>query len=300
MVKKDYFFTVIAFILALMVSSCTTLTPVQKQDEAVLNQHLWIEKSLGIGKNFYFLNNNFYNSSQFFGYVIYENGYGQIYNDGKYLFYGGDYTQLINYSTYQETPDSLVVTYHLKSGIIFKIEMPLENFVYMSYIYCNLGDIMAANRWTVVPLGTICFGFKNCEAAKAATGMAGPHYMPATDWGRVSDALKNCREQHDPHKNQWYLNFKKYIVSGYKSNQHVQNFALNMIADGYAGTVTIIKAPENAVKEIQANTLKIKEIIMPMSFTDLYAGAYNLILTPANKLLLSIMSYEIHYDQVPN
>jgi len=307
--KNFYLF----FLLGLFfISGCATtpLTPVQKQDSKVLEQHLAIEKQQKWLPSSFFTHVNIINTPDIFentllnyNYLNYGaiSTYNQIYNDNKGL--AALESNAIDKFTYVKDlkhPEKTAISFdidNVKENIHVKISLDPEDFVYMTKpCQFNFFKSLRQHNYTIRH-GTFSF----------IVGSGGY----TTDWSAIYNELKECNLQNQPSHNINYKLFKQQVLwmtlkgrpdynpiyQGKKlfsyRYMHIFNFITNMITLGYAGKVEIT-APENVKKEIENNANKITYATMGIG--DL--PPYKAILTPENRLLFSLFAYAIHNSTI--
>jgi len=324
--KNFYLF----FLLGLFfISGCATtpLTPVQKQDSKVLEQHLAIEKQQKWLPSSFFTHVNiistpdiFENTLLNYNYLNYGaiSTYNQMYNDNKGL--AALESNAIDKFTYVKDlkhPEKTAISFdidNVKENIHVKISLDPEDFVYMTKpCQFNFFKSLYRNRYTYRSTPEVCDNDPSCIHAYAASGQGGTWVTYATDWSAIYNELKECNLQNQPSHNINYKLFKQQVLwmtlTGrpdynpiYKGKKlfsyrymHIFNFITNMITMGYAGKVEIT-APENVKKEIENNANKITYATMGIG--DLIP--YNAVLTPESKLLFSLFAYAIHNSTIAN
>jgi len=325
------------FLFALFfIASCSTdpikPTPVQIQNNKVLEQHLAIEKEQKLGKNTFIgytsivdIPDVFENTLLNYNYLEYGDTptYNQIYNDNKGLaaleahaIDGFVYVKNLKYEDEQDPkPEHTAVEFDIdgiKDNIHVRISLDPEDFVYMTEpCKFNLIDSFFRNKFTVRTTPEMCNHEPTCMHKYAATGQGGIWTIHATDWFSMYDEYKECKMQRDPHYNVNFIAFKKYVLRRTAKEKpdespfyqgknlfsyrymYIFNFITNMITLGYAGKVEIT-APENIKKEIENNANKITHATMGIG--DLIP--YKAILTPENRLLFSLFAYAIHNSTI--
>jgi len=311
--KNFYLF----FLLGLFfISGCATtpLTPVQKQDSKVLEQHLAIEKQQKWLPSSFFTHVNIINSPDIFentllnyNYLNYGaiSTYNQIYNDNKGL--AALESNAIDKFTYVKDlkhPEKTAISFdidNVKENIHVKISLDPEDFVYMTKP-CQFNFFKSLHQHNY----TYHHGTLGTDFSLGSVGYA-------TDWSAIYNELKECNLQNQPSHNINYKLFKQQVLwmtlkgrpdynpiyQGKKlfsyRYMHIFNFITNMITLGYAGKVEIT-APENVKKEIENNANKITYATMGIG--DL--PPYKAILTHENKLLFSLFAYAIHNSTIAN
>jgi hypothetical protein len=324
--KNFYLF----FLLGLFfISGCATtpLTPVQKQDSKVLEQHLAIEKQQKWLPSSFFTHVNIINTPDIFentllnyNYLNYggTSTYNQIYNDNKGL--AALESHAIDRFTYVKNlkhPEKTAVSFdidNIKENVYVKIYLDPEDFVYMTKpCQFNFFKSYLKNKVSHRTTEEMCAGDSTCINSYEVTGQSGTWTIYATDWSAIYNELKECNLQRQPYHNINYKFFKQQVLwmtlTGrpyenpiYQGKNlfsyrymRIFNFITNMISMGYAGKVEIT-APENVKKEIEDNANKISYVTMGIG--DL--PPYKLILTPESKLLFSLFAYAIHNSTIAN
>ena len=334
--KKNFY---LLFLFALFfIASCSTdpikPTPVQIQDNKVLEQHLSIEKEQGWSPSSFFANIDivsipdiFENTLLNYNYLNYGDTptYNQIYNDNKGLaalesnaIDRFTYVKNLKYEDEQDPkPEHTTIEFdmdNIKENIHVKISLDPQDFVYMTQpCEFNFFKSLHQNRYTYRRIQNICEGFSNCVSAYQASGMGGTWTIFSTDWFDMYHEYKECKTQRQPYYNINFQMFKKEILGETLTERpndtpiyqgknlfsyrymRIFNFITNMITLGYAGKVEIT-APENVKKEIENNANKITHATMGIG--DLIP--YNAVLTPESKLLFSLFAYAIHNSTIAN
>jgi hypothetical protein len=325
------------FLFALFfIASCSTdpikPTPIQIQDNKVLEQHLAIEKEQGWKRDSFITYTDMINVPDIFentllNYNYLEYGdtptYNQIYNDNKGLaaleahaIDGFVYVKNLKYEDEQDPkPEHTAVEFDIdgiKDNIHVRISLDPEDFVYMTEpCKFSLIDSFFQNKLTYRSMPEMCNYEPTCMHKYASTFQGGTWTIYATDWFSMYHEYKDCKLQRQPYYNVNFQMFKKYVLRRTAKEKpdespfyqgknlfsyrymHIFNFITNMLTLGYAGKVEIT-APENVKKEIENNANKITYATMGIG--DLIP--YKAILTPENKLLFSLFAYAIHNSTI--